>query len=256
MRQIASAPIECSMLNLESLKGLWDALTGIGTVSMAVATLVVVRQARRDRKERDRHHRDSLRPICVLTPHDGVDPQHWRDTLLTVSADAPRPDFGVVELKCALRNIGLGPALNVGIMFRIHDQGGRTTQPWELGPLQAGESRGSEDSPVRIPVQFMEQWQAQDFAQLPGRSWELILVYEDIFANSFHTMHAKNPLQMNRLHPVPGTSKLAAPSQPWVRIGEGTPPVRSGESLIFGIESPATRWWQRFLTRFLRRHPR
>jgi hypothetical protein len=101
----------------------------------------------------------------------------------------------------------------------------------------------------------MEQWQARDFAQLPGRSWELILVYEDIFANSFHTMHAKNPLQMNRLHPVPGTSKLAAPSQPWVRIGEGTPPARSGESLIFGIESPATRWWQRFFTRFLRQHP-
>jgi hypothetical protein len=68
MRQIASAPIECGMLNLESLKGLWDALTGIGTVSMAVATLIVVRQARQDRKERDRHHRDSLRPICVLMP--------------------------------------------------------------------------------------------------------------------------------------------------------------------------------------------
>jgi hypothetical protein len=80
-------------------------------------------------------------------------------------------------------------------------------------------------------------------------------VYEDIFANVFHTMHAKNPLQMNRLHPVPGTSKFSAPSQPWVMIGEGKPPAISGDSLRFGVESPVQRRWQRFFISFLCRHP-
>ena len=243
------------MLDLESLKGLWDALTGGGTLALAVATFVVVFQTRRERKNNDRHHQDSLRPICILTPHDGIDPQHWRDTLLTVSTDAPRLGFGIVELTCALRNIGPGPALNVGIMFRVHDLGGHTTQSWELGPLQAGESRGSEDAPLRIPVQFLAPLEYQDFAQLPGRSWEIILVYEDVFGNSFYAMHAKNPLQMNRLYPWAGTSKLAAPSQPWVRLGKGKPPARSGEGLIFGVASPAQRRRlpQWFRTGFLHR---
>lgn len=244
------------MLDLESLRGLWDTLTGLGTFALAVATFVVVFQTRRERRDNDRHHQDSLQPICILTPYDGVDPQHWRDTLLTVSRDAsPRLGFGIVELKCALRNIGLGPALNVGIMFRIHDLGGYTTQPWELGPLRAGESRGSENAPLRIPVQFLAPLEAQDFAQLPGRSWELILVFEDVFGNSFYAMHAKNPLQMNRLYPWPGTSKLAAPSQPWARLGKGKPPARSGEGLIFGIAPPAQRrhWSQLLRTGILHR---
>jgi hypothetical protein len=63
------------LLDPDSLKGWWDALTGIGTVSMAIDTFIVVRQGRRQRKDDDQRHRDALRPICVLTPYDGVDPQ-------------------------------------------------------------------------------------------------------------------------------------------------------------------------------------
>src|SRR5690242_20216775 len=95
--------------------------TAIGTVAMAATTFVVVLQAWWNRRADEQHHQDTLRPICVLTPFDGVDPRHWRDTLLTTHTDAPRPGFGIVEIKCALRNIGPGPALNVGLMFRFHD---------------------------------------------------------------------------------------------------------------------------------------
>ncbi len=243
------------MLDLESLKNLGDALTGPGTLALAIVTFVVILQNRRARKVVDQHHQDSLRPICILTPYDGVDPRHWRDTLLAISADAPRPDFGIVELKCALRNIGPGPALNVGIMFRIHDLAGYTTQPWELGPLRAGESRGSKADPLLIPVQLLAPLDSQDFAQLPGRSWELILVFEDVFGNLFHAMHAKSPLQMNRLYPVAGTTKHAAPSQPWAVLGKGKPPARSGDGLIVGFAPMPGRkqqgWWARI--RFLHR---
>ena len=243
------------MLDLESLKSLGDALTGPGTLALAIVTFVVILQNRRARKDADQHHQDSLRPICILTPHDGVDPQHWRDTLLAISADAPRPGFGIVELRCALRNIGPGPALNIGIMFRIHDLAGYTTQPWELGPLRAGENRGSKDDPLRIPVQFLAPLDSQDFPQLPGRSWELILVFEDVFGNHFHAMHAKNPLQMNQLYPLTGTTKHAAPSQPLAVLGKGKPPARSGEGLVVGFAPTPGRkrqgWWSgiRFLHR-------
>ena len=232
------------MIGLESLKSLGDALTGPGTLALAVVTFVIILQNRRARKDADQHHQDSLRPICILTPHDGVDPRHWRDTLLAISVDAPRPGFGIVELKCALRNIGPGPALNVGIMFRIHDLAGYTTQPWELGPLRAGESRGSKDDPLRIPVQFLAPLESPDFPQLLGRSWELILVFEDVFGNHFHAMHAKNPLQMNQLHPLADTTKFAAPSQPWAVLGKGKPPARSGEGLVVGFVRRQG-WWSR-----------
>lgn len=108
------------MLDLESFKGLWDALTGGGTLLLAVVTVIVVLQTWCERRDNDRRHKDSLRPICILTPHDRIDPQHWRDTLATVSKEsAARQGFGIIELKCSLRNIGPGPALNFGLMIRI-----------------------------------------------------------------------------------------------------------------------------------------
>jgi hypothetical protein len=62
------------MFDPKSLKAWWDALTAIGTVSMAVTTLFVIVQGRRLRKDDYQHHQDAFRPICVLTPYDGVDP--------------------------------------------------------------------------------------------------------------------------------------------------------------------------------------
>jgi len=53
-----------------------DFWTAIGTLGMAVATFVVVLQGRRHRKDDALRHQDSHKPICLLTPYDGVDPRH------------------------------------------------------------------------------------------------------------------------------------------------------------------------------------
>jgi hypothetical protein len=129
----------------------WD-WTAIGTVLMAVATFVVVLQGWWNRKDDAQRHQDTFKPICILTPYDGVDPQHRRDTLLAIPDQPPvSQGFGIVEIRCALRNIGSGPALNVGIMFRFLDMDGYLTPAWELAPLRAGESRGDEDEPSAYP---------------------------------------------------------------------------------------------------------
>jgi hypothetical protein len=123
-----------------------------------------------------------------------------------------------------LRNIGLGPATNVTIRFRFQDMAGYTTDPWELSPLAAGETRGGKDNPLNVPVQFRNHFNSADFAQVPGKAWELVLVYDDVFGNSFYSVHRKRPLQLDQSYREANTSELVAPMQPWVTLGKGKPP--------------------------------
>lgn len=200
----------------------WDAWTAIGTMLMAVATFVVVLQGRRHREDDDRQYRDGYRPLCALTPYDGVDPRHRRDTLLTISDQQdPNQGFGIIEIRCALRNIGLGPALNVRIMFRFLDMEGYLTSPWELSPLRPEEHRGSESEAIRIPVQFGKHFNQTDFSQVVGKQWEIILTYEDIFGGQFYSVHRKRPLQLEKLYRAAVGSEFVAPSEPWVTFGKG-----------------------------------
>jgi hypothetical protein len=198
-----------------------DLWTAIGTILMAVATFVVVVQGRRHRRDDAQRHEDSHRPICLLTPYDGVDPRHRRDTLLAMGDTQSDPGFGVVEIRCALRNIGSGPALNVGIMFRFRDMNGHTTPTWELAPLRPGESRGSEMEPLRVPIQFGARFNQTDFSLIVGKLWEIVVIYEDIFGNPFYTVHEKRPLQLDKLQQIAGAPDFSAPSQPWVTFGKG-----------------------------------
>jgi hypothetical protein len=201
----------------------WNAWTAVGTMSMAVATFIVILQGRQNRKDDVQRHQDSFKPICLLTPYDGVDPRHRRDTLLAISDEpSSNPGFGIVEIRCALRNIGSGPALNVRIMFRFLDMDGYLVDPWELSPLRPGECRGGEKEPLRIPIQFVPRFNQTDFSQIAGKLWEIIVVYEDIFGNHFYSVHQKRPLQLEKLHAAAtGSIEFVAPSQPWVTFGKG-----------------------------------
>lgn len=114
------------MLNSISMKDVWDALTALGTIAMAIATFIVVLQGRRLRRDDHQRHQDEFRPICVLTPFDSVDPRHRRDELLTILEPSVL-GFGTIQIKCMLRNIGLGPATNVTIRCRFQDMAGYTT---------------------------------------------------------------------------------------------------------------------------------
>jgi hypothetical protein len=230
-----------------------EAWTAIGTVAMAVTTFVVVLQGGWNRRDDERRHRDGLRPICLLTPFDGVDPRPYRSELLAVDTDASRPGFGIIEVRCALRNIGPGPALNLRIALRIHTLGGYETEGCELGPLHAGEVRGSASEPLRVAVSLHPPLQDQEFAQIPGGPWEIILTYDDVFEQSFYSLHPRHPLRMNRLYRELGAEKFTAPSQPWVTLGRGKPPVHSGAGLLVGFASREKETVRQLHTRILQR---
>ena len=220
---------------------------------MAATTFVVVLQGWRNRRDDERRHKDGFRPIYVLTPYAGVDPRPWRNELLAVDTDASRPGFGIIEVRCALRNIGPGPALNVRIAFRLYTLGGYETEHCELGPLRAGEARGGTSEPLRVAIQFRAPLQDQEFVQIPSGSWKIILSYEDVFEQSFYSMHPKHPNQMNSLRPVPGSDKFEAPLQAWVTLGKGKPPPYSGAGLLVAFVSERKAGTWQFCTRILHR---
>jgi hypothetical protein len=89
--------------------------------------------------------------------------------------------------------------------------------------------------PLEIPLQFERRFNEMDFSAISGKSWELILVYEDIFGNNFHSMHPKNPLRLSRLYRETDAGGHFAPPQPWVVLGKGKPPERSGHGLVTGF---------------------
>jgi hypothetical protein len=173
----------------------WNALTGIGTLALAGATFCVIRQGQRQREDTERQHRDRFKPICLLAPYGGVDAWNRRGDLLEVTPPAPdNPSCWSVAIRCVLRNVGAGPALKLRLKFRFLDMNGWTSEPWELSPLGAGETCGSEAAPLLVPFPIHERFNQTDFAMLTGKPWEIWLEYEDVFGKPFHSVHRKAPV--------------------------------------------------------------
>jgi hypothetical protein len=195
---------------------LWSFLTAFGTIAMAVTTVVIICQG-------NRQHRDRFKPACVLMPYNGVDPLNNRGQLIEKIDPSPdNPYFGTLAIKCVLRNVGTGPALNLRIKFRFLDMNGWTTEPWELSPLGAGESRGGENSPLLVPIRIGQQptgfcMVPSDFYEVTGKVWEIWLEYEDIFEQRFCAVHHKRPVQENS-RPISKSKdgQYYAQPQPWV----------------------------------------
>ena len=170
----------------------WSALTGLGTLALALVTVGMIWEAQRQRREAERQHRDQFKPICLLAPYEGLDAWNWRSAVLeTTAPTSENPAFGTVALRCALQNVGVGPAMKLRVSFRFLDMNGWTSEPWELSPLGAGETVGSPAAPIKVPFRIHDQFNATDFAMLMGKPWEILLEYEDVFGRPFHSVHPK-----------------------------------------------------------------
>lgn len=206
----------------------WNALTGIGTLALAGATFCVIRQGQRQRRDTERQHRDRFKPICLLAPYGGVDAWNRRGELLEAMPPAPEnPSCGTVAIRCVLRNVGAGPALKLRLKFRFLDMNGWASEPWELSPLGAGESCGSEAAPLLVPFPIHERFNRTDFAMLTGKPWEIWLEYEDVFGRQYQSVHRKAAFDMDPSTFTwttlgPGQqAKAIMPPIPWLTYNEG-----------------------------------
>jgi hypothetical protein len=77
----------------------------------------------------------------------------------------------------------------------------------ELAPMQAGESMGDANHPLGVRLLPQQDFNDADVQLSTGTLWELLLEYEDVFGNRFHTIHSKIPLQ------------------PWTVCGKGPAPL-------------------------------
>jgi hypothetical protein len=213
----------------------WQTLVaGIMALLAALATIIVTIRAarcqlaaaarqtdavREQNVDLRRRHEDEFRPICMIVPHDGVDPWYQRrDLLVFGDDDPPNSRFGKLKLNCFLRNVGHGPATDLKIFLRLMDKGGRTTEPWELAPLKGGESRGNESEPLCIPIYFNDEAVRNDVRDSVNmNSWQIILCYKNIFKKPFHSIHHAATIESDMLYAPP----YVAVRQPWVTINEG-----------------------------------
>lgn len=210
----------------------WDAITAIATAAAAVATAIMAwftrdailegQEQRREanehfaatREQDQRHHEDSFRPLLVLAPCKSSSIDHRENILTTPGASGPEP---VVRLICSLENIGSGAALNIRLYARSN--GIRDFGPWvELAPLAANGSYKDASGNVEIPVRPHSSFNDQDLWGLHGSSWILVLEYDDVFGNTFHTLHYKNPME------------------PWARAGRGPAPDTTPRNITIPLE--------------------
>jgi len=149
---------------------------------MAAMTFWTIRQARK-------HHRDEYRPILSLVPLEAIDPVD-RNALLVAEPAQPENAGRCYLLRGALKNVGRGPALNVKLtlrFLRVEGYGFST----ELAPVDAGERLGSAMHPLRLAARFQDGFKDIDFRIGTAGEWEILIEYNDLFGQPFHTVHSK-----------------------------------------------------------------
>lgn len=182
-------------MSLEAISAYATAAAAIFTALMAGYTRKAIKDSHqqnvRAREQSERHHQDSLRPLVVLTPLDGIDPTD-RSKLLDLG---PGPDGQhLLSLACELRNIGTGPALNPRMHLRAMGIAGYGFTK-RLSPIRAGQLLWDLDGTdaIQIAIWPSDGYNPADIAFTAGTTWQLILEYEDVFGSVFHTIHRKDP---------------------------------------------------------------
>lgn len=201
----------------------WSAVSAICTAAAAGFTAVMAWYTRaaiknshqefRDAQMRsEAHHRDTFRPVVVLSQFEGVEPED-RSNVIQFDPAVGSNERRFVRVSGFLRNVGVGPALNVRLLFRAM---GKTDYGFTLAlaPIGAREKydlaqRAQNGQGLRYQVRPTSGFNAADIDFASGTGWDLVIEYQDVFGNTFHTIHRKNPLL------------------PWTECGTGVAPRTS-----------------------------
>lgn len=105
----------------------------------------------------------------------------------------PITSISRVVLNGAVRNIGVGPAINGRMTLRIRGIEGYGPDSLSLPPIGAGDLFGKFDDSILMPISYRNGFSDTDAQSAAGEHWDLALEYEDVFGRVFHTVHSKNP---------------------------------------------------------------
>lgn len=158
-------------------------ISAIATVSMAWVTYRTIVQARV-------HHKDEYRPILSLAPVGIADIVKLRGQILKIQSPQNSDPDRYYLLNGTLSNIGKGPALNVKLTLRFRDIEGHGASA-EISPIGAGENHNFVDQPLHVTAKIQQGFSDTDFQLSINDPWKIILEYEDVFGQRFHTIHSK-----------------------------------------------------------------
>jgi hypothetical protein len=192
----------------------WSAIGSIATVVGALATAAaagftawmayLTQSALKQSREQ---YQDGFRPTLVFLPHHSAsEGDVVRMRALVFAFMPPIPTIGRLALLGAVRNIGVGPAINVRMTLRIRGIERYGPDPLSLPPIGAGDFFGNGEDLIHLPMSYRNGFTNTDAQSAPGEDWDLLLEYEDVFGQVFHTVHAKNQ------------------QRPWTTIGLGSAP--------------------------------
>lgn len=190
-------------MNWNAVIAICTALAAVFTAAMAWFTRKSIveshAQYEKTRAQSEQHHQDAFRPVVVLSPFEGVEPED-RSNVIHFDPAVGSDERRFVMISGILRNVGTGPALGVRLHFRAM---GKQDYGFILflAPIGVGEkydlaSRGPSNRPLRYPVRPTPGFNAADIAFAGGTGWDLVIEYEDVFGNAFHTIHRKDPQQL------------------------------------------------------------
>ena len=138
--------------------------------------------------------------MCALVPVNTADTL-VRGTILR-TADKRQGSEQDLQIWCAIKNIGNGPALHLHLHVHIPTKH-FALKSQELSPLGPQETLREIRGFLNIRIQLAEHFNLTDFSAAPNDAWVIYLTYEDVFGNKFYTKHSKNP------------------EQPWALLGIG-----------------------------------
>lgn len=209
----------------------WDAITAWGTIALAIVTAIMAavtawmavntqralaqnNQLRNDanlhyqqtREQDQQHHEDESRPVLILAPQAGVGAAA-RSNLISIPQTIPAQ----VYVHCPVQNIGVGLALNVHMSIRKDERTGFGPNV-ELTPIAAGDRLEPLHGRFALPV-TADNFRDADLNTLQGGAWVIVLEYDDIFDNHFHTLHYKDT-QRAWAKPGRGPAPDTTPKEP------------------------------------------
>ena len=174
----------------------------LGTVVLAFATRRVAQETKQLGKEtqnmarqEDEHHKQSFTPICVVVPNPNAQRVTQREGIVsdhgTLETRGSEGSHTILhcQVACTVKNIGVGPALNVLMMLRVTDLG-NAEGVREMGFIGIGGSEGESHTPFLVDIDVGKLADLRDGVSR-GNSvanhWEIDLKYQDVFGHNSGT---------------------------------------------------------------------